>query len=172
MSGAGCDKPLESCLVFGTGAFYYEENGLGRKISQDEAMDILKKGIEAGLVLQPGNAQKPTNICMCCGCCCQILKNLNDMEQPAKAVSTNYYAEVDPEQCTACEVCVDRCQMNAITVEEVAVIDLDRCIGCGLCVPTCDFDAMSLKKKEGEAIVPPRNVVETYMNIAQERGLI
>jgi Fe-S-cluster-containing hydrogenase component 2 len=62
--------------------------------------------------------------------------------------------------------------MDAITVEDVAVVDPDRCIGCGLCVPTCDFEAMSLRKKEGEAYVPPRTVVETYMNIAQERGLM
>jgi Fe-S-cluster-containing hydrogenase component 2 len=62
--------------------------------------------------------------------------------------------------------------MQAITVEDVAVVDLDRCIGCGLCVPTCDFDAMTLKKKEGEEFVPPKNVVETYVNIARERGLM
>jgi ferredoxin len=172
MSGAGCDKPIETCLVFGTGAFFYEENGLARDISKEEALGILKQGLDAGLVLQPGNAQRPTNICLCCGCCCQILKNLNNLEKPAQAVASNYYAVVDPEQCTGCAVCVDRCQMDAIAVEDVAVVDHDRCIGCGLCVPTCDFDAMSLKKKEGEAYIPPRSVVETYMNIAHERGLI
>ncbi len=172
MSGAGCGKPLETCLVFGTGAFFYEENGLGRAISQDEALAVLKRGLDAGLVLQPGNAQRPTNICLCCGCCCQILKNLKHLEKPALAVASNYYAQVDPERCTGCGICADRCQMDAVTVEEVAVVDLDRCIGCGLCVPTCDFEAMSLRKKDGEAHVPPRSVVETYMNIAHERGLM
>jgi Na+-translocating ferredoxin:NAD+ oxidoreductase subunit B len=42
----------------------------------------------AGLVLQTGNSQKPTKISMCCGCCCQILKNLNNLDEPANTVET------------------------------------------------------------------------------------
>ena len=53
MVGKGCDRLLEACLIFGSGAYYYEKNGLGRSISQDEALEILNKGFEAGLVLQP-----------------------------------------------------------------------------------------------------------------------
>jgi len=54
----------------------------------------------------------------------------------------------------------------------IATINLDRCIGCGLCVTVCEFDAMFLKdKKETEKIAPPANLVETYMNIAKEKGL-
>ncbi len=53
MSGHGCDNPGEVCLVFGSGAYYYEDNGLGRSIDTTEALEILKKGIDAGLVLQP-----------------------------------------------------------------------------------------------------------------------
>jgi len=173
MAGAGCDYPLEVCLTFGTGAFYYEENGLGRSISQEEALEILQKGIDAGLVLQPGNSQKPVNICMCCGCCCQILKNLKKMDQPAKLVCSSYYARVDQENCTACGVCADRCHMDAIAMEETAVVDLDRCIGCGVCVAGCEFEAMVLEAKpEQERWVPPDNVFETYLNIAKERGLL
>ena len=48
MVGEGCGKTMEACLVFGTGAYYYEENGLGRTISQDEAKEILAQGLEAG----------------------------------------------------------------------------------------------------------------------------
>lgn len=83
MMGKGCDNPMEVCLVFGAGATYYEENGLGREISKEEAMDILQKGVDAGLVLQPGNSQKAINICMCCGCCCQVLKQLKSLPEPA-----------------------------------------------------------------------------------------
>ncbi len=90
MVGQGCDKPMEACLTFGSAAYYYEQNGLGRTISQEEALGLLKTGEEAGLVLQPSNSQKPFNICMCCGCCCQILKNMRTLDQPALAVHTNY----------------------------------------------------------------------------------
>jgi Pyruvate/2-oxoacid:ferredoxin oxidoreductase delta subunit len=173
MVGKGCGKPMEVCLSFGSGAFFYEQNGLGRSITQDQALEILKVGQDAGLVLQPGNARRPSNICMCCGCCCQILKNLNVLDRPALAVHTNYYAIVNAETCIACEACVGRCQMNAVTVAETAQVNIDRCIGCGLCVTDCPTGAMSLQEKpESQRYVPPANVMETYINIARERGKI
>lgn len=172
MMGKGCGKPLEVCLSFGAGAHFYEENGLGRGISQDEAVALLQVGLDAGLVLQPGNAQKPANICMCCGCCCQILKNLNALDQPARAVASNFFAAVDPELCTACGSCADRCQMRAITITDNARIDPERCIGCGLCVTACDFEALRLvPKPEEDRYVPPVNLFETYLKMARERGL-
>ncbi len=169
--GKGCDRPEEICLVFSTGAYYYEENGLGRAIGQEEALALLKKGVEAGLVIQPSNAKKPANICMCCGCCCQVLKNIKAFAEPAKAVRSNYFGEVAEDACTACGECAKRCPMEAITVEDFARVDLSRCIGCGLCVPVCDFDAVRLRRKEGkESYEPPDNFVKTYMRIAMERG--
>ena len=173
MVGEGCDKPLEACLTFGSGAYYYEQNGLGREISQDEALGLLKTAEEAGLVLQPSNSQRPINICMCCGCCCQVLKNMRRLEKPALAVHTNYYAEVIAEDCTGCETCIERCQMDAIAVDDVAAVDLGRCIGCGLCITACPTDAMVLKPKDADAhYVPPSNTVETYIKMATERGKI
>ncbi|MFC1532545.1 4Fe-4S dicluster-binding protein [Thermodesulfobacteriota bacterium] len=171
MKGKGCGKPMETCFSFGSAAYYYEGNGLGRSISQEEAIDILKSGIEAGLVLQPGNAQKPANICLCCGCCCQILINLKSTDHPARLVHSNYYAEVNQDECTACETCVTQCQMDAITMEDTAQVDQDRCIGCGLCVPECPSEAMMLRQKEeSDQYVPPRSVAETYLHMARERG--
>jgi len=171
--GKGCDKPMEACFSFGGAAYYYEKNGLGREVDKTEALEILKSGVDAGLVLQPGNQQRSVNICMCCGCCCGVLKNLNTMDKPAQVVHSNYYAQVDADACTACEACVARCQMDAIEMEDVARVDLDRCIGCGLCVTDCPTEAVTLHQKAADAqYVPPKNVVETYMNIAKERGLI
>ena len=171
MMGAGCDSPMEACFIFGVAAYYYEENGLGRSISQEEAMQLMQKGLDAGLVLQPSNSQKSINICMCCGCCCQILKNLKKMPQPAMLIDSNYYSKVDGTQCVACGDCVERCPMDAITIEDTARVDLDRCIGCGVCVPVCDYDALQLKQKD-EALrtIPPETMGKTYMKMARERG--
>ncbi len=119
---------------FSAAELILEGNGIGRSISQQEALDILQQGIDAGLVLQPGNAKKPSNICMCRGCCCQILKMLKRSGKPAKIACTSYYAVVDEERCINCGNCEDKCQMEAIIVDEVARVDLDRCIGCGLCI--------------------------------------
>jgi electron transport complex protein RnfB len=171
MVGKGCDSPMEVCLSFGSGAYYYEKNGLGRPIDQQEALEILNLGREAGLVIQPGNSQKPVNICMCCGCCCQILKNLKALDHPAQAVHTNFFAQVDAGACVACQACADRCQMDAITIEDTAVVDPRRCIGCGLCVSVCSTGAMTLEPKSAkDHYVPPKTPVHTFVNMARERG--
>jgi ferredoxin len=95
------------------------------------------------------------------------------LDRPAQVVHTNYYAEVNMENCTACEACVDRCQMDAIEMEDTARVDPDRCIGCGLCVTECPEDAMTLKQKEGtDQYVPPKHTFETYLKMARERGKV
>jgi MinD superfamily P-loop ATPase len=95
------------------------------------------------------------------------------MDKPALVVSSNYYARVDEDACTACGVCEQRCHMDAIEVAETARVNRDRCIGCGLCVPTCDFDAIELTEKEpAEKTVPPANTFKTYLKMAKERGLL
>jgi Pyruvate/2-oxoacid:ferredoxin oxidoreductase delta subunit/DNA-binding Lrp family transcriptional regulator len=171
MVGEGCDKPEESCLVFGRGTEYYIDNGLGRSIEVDEALQILERAEEAGLVLQPSNSQRIVNICTCCGCCCQVLKSIKRHPQPASVVSSAFYAEVDTTECIACEDCVERCQMDAITMEEVALIDLDRCIGCGLCVTSCSSESIYLVRKSEEDLQPvPRTFGHALLNLSKARG--
>jgi NAD-dependent dihydropyrimidine dehydrogenase PreA subunit len=77
-----------------------------------------------------------------------MLGSLKKQPVPAAAVKSNYFAAVETDECTGCETCLDRCQMEAITIEDdTAAIDLDRCIGCGLCVTTCPTEAAQLVKK-------------------------
>ena len=171
MTGAGCDRPLEACLVFGLEARYYEENGLGRPIDQREALEILDRAEKAGLVLQPSNTQKVSNICTCCGCCCQILINLKRLPEPANHAASNYFATIDQELCAGCGTCMDRCQMEAIEMDgESASILRKRCIGCGLCVTTCPEEAIRLQEKpEAQKSIPPLNKMERSQRIAEDR---
>jgi Na+-translocating ferredoxin:NAD+ oxidoreductase subunit B len=168
-----CDKPIEVCLSFGSHAEYYVGRGMGRWITQEEALRILDLSEEEGLVPQPFNAQNPGGLCNCCGDCCGILRSLKKHPKPATMVVSNYYAAVDPDLCTACEICMERCQMDAVSIghDDIAVIDRDRCIGCGLCVTTCPVEAMGLKPKTlEERRDPPKAAQETMMRLAQERG--
>ncbi len=171
MTGAGCDRPLEACLVFGLGARYYEENGLGRPIDQQEAFEILDQAEKAGLVLQPSNTQEVSNICTCCGCCCQILMNLKRLPEPANHAASNYFAIIDQERCIGCGTCMGRCQMEAIEMDgQSASILRKRCIGCGLCVTTCPEEAVRLQEKpEAQKSIPPMNRRERFQRVAEER---
>jgi NAD-dependent dihydropyrimidine dehydrogenase PreA subunit len=169
----GCEKPLEVCFSFGSHADYYVEKGISRWISQEEALIILDSCEEAGLVPQPFNAQNPGGMCNCCGDCCGILRALKKQPKPAASVIANYYAVVDSTLCSGCETCLDRCQMEAITVgpDAVAHADLDRCIGCGLCVSACPTEALELRPRpEGERREPPAKAQDTMMELAQKRG--
>ena len=174
LTETGCDKPVETCFMFGSHAHYYVENGMGRYISKEEAREIVKRNEEAGLVMQPFNAQKIGGMCSCCGDCCGMLRSLKKQPAPAESVQSNYFAEVDADECIGCETCLDRCQMEAIDiVEDRAVVNLARCIGCGLCVTTCTTGALQLIRKPDDHLYqPPKTGVETYMSIAKERGKI
>ena len=89
--------------------------------------------------------------------------------RPAEYYFSNFYAQSDLELCNGCETCLERCQMDAITmVDDRATVDLDRCIGCGNCVATCEADAMQLYKRE-EEIVPPKDVMDLYQKIREKK---
>lgn len=178
MSGVmdeSCGKPLEACFMFGSMAQNYIDRGRGRKIGVDEALTILKAAQESGLVTQPASALNPTGMCNCCGDCCGVLRSVAEQPKPAEVVFSNYYARINPDECVSCEKCIDRCQMNAIQVndDKPSGIDLDRCIGCGLCVSACPTGSLRLEAKDTkDRRVPVKNGEAQMKNILTNRGKI
>ncbi|MFH2067614.1 MAG: 4Fe-4S binding protein [Pseudomonadota bacterium] len=169
----GCGKPLEVCFVFGSHAEYYLDNKMARQIDHDEALAILDKCEEAGLVHQPANMINPGGMCNCCGDCCGVLRALNKLPRPAEQVANIYWASVDPERCTGCELCMERCQMQAIQLNEdqISTINTDRCIGCGLCVTSCPAEALSMVvKPEDKQMMPPESGMDLMIKTAEKRG--
>ena len=168
-----CDKPKEVCFMFGPMAQYYLENEMGREIDLDEALEILGKAHEAGLVTQPASAQKPFTMCNCCGCCCGFLRPINKLPNPADYVFSNYWANVEQDKCSGCETCLERCPMRAIRMNDRGCSEIDpaRCIGCGLCVTTCPEDAIELiLKPEDKRAVPPLDTAEQMRLLSRKRG--
>ncbi len=171
--GNQCTKPLEVCFSFGSAACYYIDQGMGREIDHEEALAILDRCQEAGLVAQPGNIQNPGGMCNCCGDCCPTLRMAKRYPRPAALIVSNYYAVLDQKGCSGCQTCIGRCQMEAITIndEGVAQIDLNRCIGCGLCALTCPTEAITLKvKPEGQRLIPPEKGRDLMEEMARRRG--
>ena len=62
-------------------------------------------------------------------------------------VPSPFVARVDEKTCNACEVCLERCPVNAIEIDEFATVDPEVCLGCGVCVPTCKAEAVNLVRR-------------------------
>lgn len=170
--GKGCDKPEESCLTFGMAADTVVRNGRGRAISLEEALAILQRAEEAGLVLQPANAKKPLFICTCCGCCCGVLRSLKSYPEPASMVASPFWANLNTDTCKGCGLCTKRCQMEALHLDnKKTVLDVNRCIGCGLCVSTCPTHSLSLvRKPKVKQPYVPKDIIETNIRVGKARG--
>ncbi|UCF82171.1 MAG: 4Fe-4S binding protein [Desulfobacteraceae bacterium] len=172
MLGKSCKKPEETCLILGDAADYYLLNGLGRLIDLQETLDILNLAEETGLVFQPSNAKKPANICLCCGCSCVVLNHIKHHSRPASLVSSPFVATVNIDTCVGCGKCLDRCQMEALKLnDDTVALDVARCIGCGLCVTTCPTGSLSLlRKSEPEQPEVPKNMMEIAIKLGRVRG--
>jgi len=167
--GSSCNRPLEVCLFLGFYAEYYVDQGMARWITKEEAMGVLDQAEEAGLVHQPANTLDPGAICNCCPDCCLQLRALKTLPNPAAFVTSNYFSQVEPDLCNGCEICVDRCPMDAISMEDsqVATINLGRCIGCGLCINSCPTEALMLVSKPEEARQEP-TFTSPFMRSSQD----
>lgn len=177
MKGNPCKKTSrqETCTAFGDIAKNVIQKGSGRAIGREESLEIARMNEADGLIFQPSNTRKVDFVCACCGCCCGMLRVHKMLPKPVDFWATNYYASVNAEICSGCGTCVERCQVNAVTVDDRAVasfVNLNRCIGCGNCVVTCPTGAMSLLKKEKE-IVPPQDLEGLYDVIkANKKGTL
>jgi ferredoxin len=130
------------------------ERGTGRELNKKEAIEMLKRCEEEGLVHSVGNTRGLGHvICNCCEDCCINWPGPRTSEVNFAAPS-RFTAVVDPDLCTGCESCLDRCYFDALTVDDVAEIDDEKCMGCGLCAVPCPVEAISLKELRGEEFVP------------------
>jgi Pyruvate/2-oxoacid:ferredoxin oxidoreductase delta subunit len=150
-----CGKPDEVCMQFGMGAQFVIDRKMGREISKEEALEVLNKAEEAGLVHATLNRQEIDLLCNCCGCHCTILKTALAQPKPGLNLNSGFKPQHDYGLCTSCGVCVDRCPAQALAMgnEDRPEVNLDRCIGCGVCASGCDFDAIRLVERAG--ILPP-----------------
>ena len=165
-----CDFPLSNCLQFSPVKGAFGPNGMSR----DEALAMIDETEELGLVHTVSNTKEGIGyVCNCCGCCCGILRGITDWGIEASVASASYCAEVNADACSACEICVDRCQVAAIAIVGTsAVVDVGRCLGCGLCVTGCLDDAVHLHAKpDAEAVAPPTTFADWEEERLRNRGL-
>ena len=78
-------------------------------------------------------------------------------------------------QCISCGLCLNTCDVKAITINDVAQINKQLCIGCALCIAVCptgavyhDFEAENFLEKMTEyAFAAQYNKKMIYINFVQ-----
>jgi len=158
--GDPCDKPVENCFNFGPFAKFLAERGFGRLIEKAEAKKIMKEAEDAGLVHCASNTTDTIGfVCNCCSCHCGIMKSMQTVGGIGMTAASDFIIRLDEDECSACEDCIDRCQVNAMSMgDDVVDINYQLCIGCGLCTSFCPTEALSLITRE-EKVVPPKDHV-------------
>lgn len=154
----------------------FDKSHWGRPLSEQEAYPFLKNAEEHGLVHLTWSVQGGhLYICNCCGCCCHVLRGINELGiSEHNVVNSQYGAQIDPDSPKACGVCADeRCQVSAIDeAEDGCKVIKSRCIGCGLCVSTCPSEAVrSIKRDEKDRILPPQNEDAWFEEPVRLRGV-
>jgi Na+-translocating ferredoxin:NAD+ oxidoreductase RNF subunit RnfB len=155
--GQGCKHSVRNCLVFSPkpGAFNRSEDI--DTLTREEAMKVLADADREGLVHSVNNAQSEVYyVCNCCTCSCGVLRGMVEYGSENSIARSDFYAAVDPELCTGCESCIERCQFNAMNmVDGICEVDRVACYGCGLCISSCETEALSLVQKSTEERVKP-----------------
>jgi NADPH-dependent glutamate synthase beta subunit-like oxidoreductase len=115
--GEGCGHLKEDmCIQMGHAAEYYIRTNRGRKITREEAFEIIKKAEANGLMHNIPNLDGPGHthaICNCCGCSCFAMRIASMFVNP-DMVRSNYISQVDKDKCVGCGECVENCPTNAL----------------------------------------------------------
>ncbi|MGA2158938.1 MAG: 4Fe-4S binding protein [Dehalococcoidia bacterium] len=155
LSGKPCSRPSDVCMMFGESALHAIVKGFARKLSKKEAIEKLDIAEEAGLVHNymnnPGHYSN--FLCNCDQCHCMVLRGIKKAPVPNSMIIARYSIEIDEQRCTGCGACIERCQMEALRMQDgKPVKEPERCIGCGLCKYVCQPEALTLRPLEAAAI--------------------
>lgn len=151
-----CDRPLDVCIGLDERARNLIDKGSAREVSLPEALAALRRSHDAGLVhisYTSKGKKKPRHICGCCSCCCPSMSALVRFGMSDAVIPSKYISVTNPETCTDCGKCVQRCQFKArILANGRMNCESARCFGCGLCVTTCPTQSISLISRTNEQV--------------------
>ncbi len=150
-----CDNPIEMCISLNDLADYIMYRGLGRELTADEALALLRQAEELGLIHEVDNIDNAHVICNCCPCCCVLFRSVVHYGLRSAIVKSRFRAQVNPDLCTDCGLCLERCHFGALIPDDgVVVVDAAECYGCGLCASACPVEAIALTEVREPSHIP------------------
>lgn len=168
--GALSDFPMETCVSCGEMAEFYLENKIGREITKEEVVEILKKSVELGMVIQTCCSKASEIICSCHSTACGILSSAKAFPGIALKNVSRYRIETKEELCNGCGVCAERCPMTCIEIVDGKPVTGDCCVSCGQCAYACPTKARVLVKKDAsEYDQIPDTIFDTYLEMQNYR---
>jgi ferredoxin len=170
--GEPCSHPIDVCMAFSQTPNYFDRHPVIRALTLEEAHGVLRRASEAGLVHSVSNSQQGViYICNCCTCSCGLLRGLAELGIADAVARSAFVARVSEEDCVGCDLCLDRCQFGALSLDGLAHIDAKRCVGCGVCALACPEGALLLvRREEAEVTAPPVDESEWRRQRARARG--
>ncbi|WP_321393251.1 4Fe-4S binding protein [uncultured Desulfuromusa sp.] len=173
--GEDCQKgaPMEDiCISLGTGAKFLVRRGFAKEQTPEQLLEILDRARALNLTHITDNIrQKPSFICNCCSCCCELLAGVQAGYTDGIAKAP-FILQIDENLCNSCGLCVQACNVAALEVvaaKQPVRLQKQVCLGCGACISVCKQKALSMVARE-ETYLPPLNRTEMMKKRLFERG--
>jgi len=176
-----CDKgaPVEGiCISLGSAARFMTRRGFAKEKSVDELLAVLDHARTFNLTHITDNIRhKPSFICNCCRCCCELLAGVQ-MGYHNGIAKTGLTAVIDRQRCNGCGLCFPACnvkaiaQPNGVTLadqsQRYAEVKAGICLGCGACVSACRRGALAMIPAANRQ-KPPLKRKDLYKRILGEK---
>lgn len=160
-TGMNCQKYPQDfgCLMLGEATRGLVEKGVAREVDEEEALNVVRRGKELGLVHmvmwikgethllanRRSEAHRMLEICQCCPCCCLALRNVKHLKGAARERWKGIgFTARRGDGCNGCGDCAEICPMDIISIEEGEARFGEGCLGCGLCASHCPRDAIEM----------------------------
>jgi len=153
------EMPKDVCMQFGMSAQFAVERLGARKLSKQEAREVLERSESAGLIHMSTNTADDIGfICNCDRWHCVAVTHALSKSRPGHFFNSGFMPRFAPELCTACETCIERCPPEALTMNEDGppAVDLERCFGCAVCATGCPSDAIAMVNRD-DIPAPPED---------------